>query len=371
MITRSNYEIVFIDYFDGKLDKVGQERLFAFLRANPDLEEEFNRYAGIQAEPDYNISFADKDRLKKDTITTFNYKTWLVAYIENDLNSAQKKEVDFFLSKNPSFKTELEILKQTKLVPDQQVIFHKKNSLRKGAKVIYFNTAVKRTISIAAALLLIAISYYLIRQQNAPQSMIATSEEKNGKEIKSSQKSEIVQANPVIEEKKEESKIITHKKSVNKSPEKEIDRSNYFAVHFSNPEETPEENACDDYHPPVQPTVSHSEIAENKSGNINYRSGANTNFQGMTFEQIKLSQNNLSEIFSKDDLNDLEKIHKKNVEKIQSNSSSLLDLAAQEIQKISKATEIIVEKKNDPSDNSVTYAFEVGKNFSITHTTEK
>ena len=75
MISRSNYEIVFIDYFDGKLDKIQQEELFVFLRMNADLQDEFNHYSGIHAEPDLNLGFDGKDRLKKDIITIFNYKT--------------------------------------------------------------------------------------------------------------------------------------------------------------------------------------------------------------------------------------------------------------------------------------------------------
>ena len=88
MISRSNYEIVFIDYFDGKLDKAGQERLFAFLRANPDLEVEFNRYAGIHAEPDYNVSFVGQ---KMTPLKTLSSKTIIFQPSNIRLNSLPTK----------------------------------------------------------------------------------------------------------------------------------------------------------------------------------------------------------------------------------------------------------------------------------------
>ena len=47
MINRTNYEIYFIDYFDGRLDEKSQKELFAFLKANADLKDEFDRFVRL------------------------------------------------------------------------------------------------------------------------------------------------------------------------------------------------------------------------------------------------------------------------------------------------------------------------------------
>ena len=87
MISRSNYEIVFIDYFDGKLDKIRVEELFKFLSVNQDLKEEFDQFMSVNAKPDLTLEFSGKEKLKKETITYLNYKTLLIGYLENDLSS--------------------------------------------------------------------------------------------------------------------------------------------------------------------------------------------------------------------------------------------------------------------------------------------
>jgi hypothetical protein len=173
MINRSNYEIYFIDYFDGRLDEKSRKELFAFLKANADLKDEFDRFGNVSVAANPLIAFGGKDRLKKDVITLFNYKTWLAAYVENDLTDSQKKEVESFLSKNNSIKPELEILKQIRLVPDEKIIFPKKNDLKKKNKVISFSAALKPLAVAAAITALFIISYFIIQNQNRKQKEVA------------------------------------------------------------------------------------------------------------------------------------------------------------------------------------------------------
>jgi hypothetical protein len=99
-INRSNYEIVFIDYFDGKLDNIREAELFQFLRENPDLKNEFDLFSTVNVEPDLDLKYSGKENLKKDLINITNYKTWLVAYLENDLSSDGRREIEKFLKDN-------------------------------------------------------------------------------------------------------------------------------------------------------------------------------------------------------------------------------------------------------------------------------
>ena len=43
-IDRNNYEVYFIDYFEGNLNREEREELFQFLFLNPDLKNEFDEF---------------------------------------------------------------------------------------------------------------------------------------------------------------------------------------------------------------------------------------------------------------------------------------------------------------------------------------
>ena len=92
-----------------------------------------------------------------------NYEEWMVDYIEGNLSEADKKELDEFLEFHPELKSELELFGQTKLAPDNNIVFVNKEMLKKHevAKVIPMRNWVKYSTAIAAALLLfVGISYF-------------------------------------------------------------------------------------------------------------------------------------------------------------------------------------------------------------------
>ena len=102
MLTRSNYEIYFLDYYEGNLTESQRRELMSFLEQNPDLKEEFDSFVNVSVEPDHLTVFSNKESLKKkEGVNLSNYKTWLVAYTEGDLNDNQKKDVDRFLAAHP------------------------------------------------------------------------------------------------------------------------------------------------------------------------------------------------------------------------------------------------------------------------------
>ena len=81
----------YLDAFaHGNLGEVLKKELFIFLEANPDLKEEFENFEMIFVPAPAKI-FPDKDRLKKNTISRYNYKTWFVGYLEDDLDSNGKR----------------------------------------------------------------------------------------------------------------------------------------------------------------------------------------------------------------------------------------------------------------------------------------
>ena len=108
MITRNNYELYIIDFYDGKLNKLQVEELRAFLDQHSDLKEEFELLSSATLEPE-TVFFADKNSLKKTEVSDNDI---LIAYFENDLTPGEKRKFEQQLIANPSLAQELEVLKK-------------------------------------------------------------------------------------------------------------------------------------------------------------------------------------------------------------------------------------------------------------------
>jgi hypothetical protein len=79
----------------------------------------------------------------------------------------------------------------------------------------------------------------------------------------------------------------------------------------------------------------------------------------------------MGDIFSDDELKDLKAMQNQKSGKADEESKRLIDIAKEELNKLSNKTDIKFAKQNDPENKSVTYAFGIGKNFSISHTSGK
>jgi cytoskeletal protein RodZ len=177
-INRNNYESYFIDYLEGNLDESLVDDFIEFLTSNPDLKEELSMFEPVSVEPE-NIVFGRKELLLKEELdleTEFNHAA--VANMEGDLSDPEKAAFDKYIAAHPEKKEELALFSQTKLVPDESIVFSKKNRLYKKTRV--------KTITMwgsrVAAVLVLAISVYLFIQNNQSKNPInqevATVEEK-------------------------------------------------------------------------------------------------------------------------------------------------------------------------------------------------
>ncbi len=397
MINRSNYEIYFIDYFDGRLHEKSRKELFAFLKANADLKDEFDRFGNVSIEANPLIAFGGKDQLKKDVITLFNYKTWLAAYVEKDLTDSQIKEFETFLSKNNSIKPELEILKQIRIVPDEKIIFPKKNDLKKKNKIISFSAALKPLAVAAAITALFIISYFIIQNQNRKQKEVA---EKPALEIpiepsidstsyeKSKTNDTII--NTIESPVTNKTKVPEHKKA-NNSPinkiikqelpvaeiNKKIKEKNNSAD--SNKSElknipTADDNTNEIKNTPFPNNINKDLINSNHSKELTYKDSLTFKFNlvlaNIELNPLLINTPAAREIFSEEELKEFSE-NRKNTSEIRNNNNSLLDFVEDRVKKISENAEVKVRKENNPFGNVVTYALEVGKNFSISHTRSK
>lgn len=70
-------------------------------------------------------------------INISNYESYLLSYIDGELNETELAALELFLEKHPQFRQELELLEGTKLVPDSQFVFDNKAALYKTTSVDY------------------------------------------------------------------------------------------------------------------------------------------------------------------------------------------------------------------------------------------
>src|SRR5689334_23534846 len=64
-------------------------------------------------------------------IDRHNYEEYFLLYIDNELNVDQKKHVELFVQENPDLEEELVMLKQSRLIPDESIVFDRKDLLMK------------------------------------------------------------------------------------------------------------------------------------------------------------------------------------------------------------------------------------------------
>ncbi|MEZ2441432.1 hypothetical protein AB6805_06905 [Chitinophaga sp. RCC_12] len=70
-------------------------------------------------------------------INISNYESYLLSYIDGELNETELAALERFLEKHPPFRQELELLEGAKLTPDKHVVFDNKAALYKTAAVDY------------------------------------------------------------------------------------------------------------------------------------------------------------------------------------------------------------------------------------------
>jgi len=358
MITRNNYELYIIDFYDGKLNKIQTEELRAFLDQHPDLKEEFELLSHATLEPETMV-FADKNSLKK---TDSKESELLIAYFENDLNPVERKNVEQNLKSNPAMAQELEIIKKTRLLPDYTILFSDKSSLRKTAKVISFSSSFYRNLSIAASVILIAIAYFIFRPHQEEKMMV----DKNNKEtlpvetpIENKAIAPAPMANNPVDKGEKQRKVLPLKER-NVAPSSNLAQEQKTIKNESPEQNTIQQSALPENNLAVQqkmenfiPVIEQQPIANNASQSEK--------------SEVKVGQvADLSEIFSQAELAELGLA--RNVKVESKKSESILNVAADKLKRFSDTKEIGVVKKENYIDDATTYAVNVGEKFSVSHT---
>lgn len=158
---RSNYEIWFIDWVDGKLTGTQVEELKIFLSNNPDLREELETPSLTKLRPGRE-NFSKKESIKKstDSYSAEQFEQLCIAYLENDLSKEQIAEIEEIIGRESQKKKTFDLICKLKLVPPDYK-FSRKSSVKRltiGRKI----TRMAITVLSAAAVIGIMVTIYLL-----------------------------------------------------------------------------------------------------------------------------------------------------------------------------------------------------------------
>jgi len=166
-INLNNYEIYFIDYFDGNLTVEEVDELMRFIEKNPELKQEFDDFENVGLEVE-KVVFDAKSSLKKTEIVPCrfvneeNYENSFIAYFEGDLNEEQKAEVEEFVILNASLEKEFEIFGKLNL-PQEEVLYEDKASLKKRVAIVPW----QYSAAIAASIVLFFGLFWFLKNENS------------------------------------------------------------------------------------------------------------------------------------------------------------------------------------------------------------
>ncbi len=187
MITRDNYMLFFLDYYEGVLPEGQQEELMRFLDAHADLKVAFYDFEMVELQKDNRVKYPDKDGLKKDAgafddddekavpplqkstrhldtaveVNGDNYESLYAAYVEGDLDVTDAAEVERFAASDEKYGRELQLMQMTKVEPDKHIQYPRKPALKRHFIGVSPQRKWYYTSAAAAVLLLATLVYSL------------------------------------------------------------------------------------------------------------------------------------------------------------------------------------------------------------------
>jgi len=138
-INRENFEVYFLDYYEGQLSPEMIEEVKLFVAQNPDLRKSFDEFEAISLVADQNVVFEKKSALKKNQVfatalvNELNFEEYLINETEGLLNQEQLSAIDEFISINPQFENDRKLFSLSHLSVVDDIVFEAKESLKKIA----------------------------------------------------------------------------------------------------------------------------------------------------------------------------------------------------------------------------------------------
>jgi hypothetical protein len=157
---RSNYEIWFIDFLDGNLSESDVELLTAFLKENPDLQEELSNLGNMKLEP-ADQDFKGKDRLFRSPgdVSDSQFDYLCIANLEKDITPGQRSELDEIISNDGERRKIYEIYQKLRLKPVAGR-FKRKRTVRKITPAARIIRMAAYTLTAAASVTILIISFF-------------------------------------------------------------------------------------------------------------------------------------------------------------------------------------------------------------------
>ncbi len=159
-VTRHNYEEFFLLYVDNELSIQERKAVEDFVDAHPELREELEALLQTQLKAP-GLTF-DKSALYKPAVD----EEFLVQYIDNELNDAEREKIELYVKENEAAAKELALLQRTVLEPEPITFGNKEVLYRREAKVIpAFHW---RHMLAAASVLLIGALLWISKEMLTP-----------------------------------------------------------------------------------------------------------------------------------------------------------------------------------------------------------
>jgi hypothetical protein len=213
---RGNYELYVIDFLEGRLSENDHILFISFLDNNPDIREEISNIQNLQLKPEHE-PFPAKEILRKNIPCSFNkedFDFYCIAYLEGDLDPAEKTNFENLLSNNPEKNQQLDLLRKVQLKADMNITFDGKAGLKRKF-IIQKRIRLASIITSAAAVIIFIIVFmntgHWIKRQ-------AVSEEGND-QLKTITEHGIIKENHEQSQVTENNPAITSGKAVNLNPD--------------------------------------------------------------------------------------------------------------------------------------------------------
>jgi len=200
-ITRENYPLYFLDYYEGRLSEEGRGELMGFLERHPDLREEFDSFEMVHLDTEKEILFPGKDSLKREDVegdllesgrkafscdaipgdlflegdggvlrvNPDHYEIALVAFVEGDLSKGEERAVREFVAGDARYGRELDLLHVARFEPEASVVYPRKSALKRHAIIPVLQRWSYAASAAAAVVLMAVLMWHFVPEHTAPE----------------------------------------------------------------------------------------------------------------------------------------------------------------------------------------------------------
>ena len=133
LVTQENFGEYAVAAFENLLSAEDLIQFNAFVASNDWAKKEFELFAKTKLQPENEIVFEGKDKLKKSAlvVTAENFDEVAISSMEGLLNEAEQNQFAAAVAENEEWKKSLALYSQTVLSADNSILFEDKDSLKK------------------------------------------------------------------------------------------------------------------------------------------------------------------------------------------------------------------------------------------------